>query len=90
MIPSVTFIVAAKIDSKKETTGRFISPTLARAIANTIIKIIIGIISPLASASIGFAGIKLINNSDKWPFWSAIAWLTICCVSTADFWLIKD
>ena len=39
IIQSVTFIVAANTDSKKETIGRLISPIVARARANNIEKI---------------------------------------------------
>ena len=64
-MPSVTFIVAANIDSKKETTGLLISPTFESAIANIIMNTIIGIMSPDASASIGLAGMMLRKMSPK-------------------------
>ena len=54
IIQSVNFIVAANIDSKNETIGLLISPTLDKAKEKIKAKNIIGIISPLAKDSKGF------------------------------------
>ena len=54
IIQSVTFIVDAKILSKNEITGRFISPTFDKAMLKITTNIIIGIISACAKAAIGF------------------------------------
>ena len=53
IIQSVIFIVAANTDSKNETIGRFISPTLASASAKITTNKIIGTILPVETASNG-------------------------------------
>ena len=76
IIQSVIFIVAANTDSKKETMGLFISPTLDKANEKINAKKIIGIISPFASDSKGFCGIMLRNKLPICPFCCAITLLT--------------